>query len=308
MKKIILSALAFIVLSCTNSDNSSDNNNQTIITTPFSEGTIQMGIFSNDIDLGKLIDKIDFSKSNVKQQYENLLQNDADAKAIIDVIQHTGNQNPLAAWAMTMNISESTYYIRNDEVLADVRGFGWNMNNYHNASLDKGSLFLETLTQIDQIAEEDRKIYTTYKPSESAGANNANTIDLSEFNRQSSNSKQNILGYECDIITYLPKNMDPNLPMQVQKIVVYTSPLFSSTINFTHPFYLEENGGILRLDVYYQDNIKPTLVMKPKHIKAHTITDQNLTNKTADPIYAYDDMNWAFKALAIMMSGWEVLD
>lgn len=30
-----------------------------------------MGIFSNDIDLGKLIGKIDFSKTNTKQQYEN---------------------------------------------------------------------------------------------------------------------------------------------------------------------------------------------------------------------------------------------
>ena len=209
---------------------------------------------------------------------------------------------------MSMNISEWTYYIKNKEVLGKAHGFGWNMNNYHNVLEDKGSMYLETLTQFDEIAVQDRKIYSEFKPSENTGANATNTIDFSEFNRQVQHTKQNILGYECDVVVYTPRTLDENVPMQLQKITVYTSPLFNNTINFTHPFYLEEKAGILRLNIYYLNNEEPTLVMKPKAIKEQIINQQDLTSKTATPIYSADNMSWGFKALAIMMSGWGAIE
>lgn len=309
-KKITSSLLLlFFLFSCKSADeNKLTDDNSQVINKPFTEGIIEMGIFSNNIDLGKIIGKIDFSNANLKKEYEHLATHDADVKAIFDVIKNTGNQNPLVAWAMTMNISECTYYMKNKEVLANVRGFGWNMNNYHNTSQDKASIYLETLTQIDEIAVQDRKMYAEYKPSVNIGTNAVNNIDFSEFNRQAQNTKLNILGYKCDVIVYTPKTLHKNVPMQLQKIIVYTSPLFSNTINFTHPFYLEENAGILRLDIYYLNKEVPTLVMKPKAIKEQGITQQDLASKTATPIYSADDTNWAFKALAIMASGWRALE
>lgn len=311
MKKVIISSLVsvFFLFSCNLSDESKPTeDNNTVINTPFTEGIVEMGIFSNDVDLGKIIGKIDFSRDDIKQQYEALVANDTDAKTIFEVIENTNNQNPLVAWAMSMNISECTYFIKDKVVLGNVRGFGWNMHNYHNTAEDKGSIYLETVTQLDKIAEQDRKIYTEFKPSENAGANATNTIDFSEFNRQVEPKKQNVLGYECDVIIYTPKRVDNTMPMQLQKIAVYTSPLFSNTINFTHPFYLEENTGILRLDIYYLNNEEPTLVMKPKAIKEQVINQQDLTSKTSAPIYSVDDMSWGFKALAIMMSGWGAIE
>lgn len=311
MKNIITSSLlsVFFLFSCNSSDDikPTDDNN-TLISKPFTEGIVEMGIFSNDVDLGKIIGKIDFSRDDAKQQYEDLIVNNADAKTIFEVIKNAGNQNPLVAWAMLMNISECTYFIKDKEVLGNVRGFGWNMHNYHNTAEDKGSIYLETLTRFNEIAVQDREIYSEFKPSENTGAHATNTIDFSEFNRQVQHTKQNILGYECDVIIYTPKTLDENMPMQLQKIAVYTSPLFSNTINFTHPFYLEENAGILRLDIYYLNEEKPTLVMKPKAIEEKVIKQQDLTSKTATPIYSSDDMNWGFKAIAIMMSGWGAIE
>ncbi|MGB7526636.1 hypothetical protein [Sphingobacterium cellulitidis] len=284
------------------------DSNSEIINTPFTEGSVEMGIFSNDIDLGKLIGKIDFSKTNTKQQYEKLVGNDADAKAIIDLIATIGNQNPLAACAMTLNIAECAYNNKNDEVLGKVRGFGWTMDNYYNKSQDKASIYLEALAQTDKITEQDKKIYSTYKPSENKGSGAMNDVDFSQFNRESKSTKQNILGYECDVVVYTPKIKDENAPMQLQKLVVYISPLFNNVISFTHPFYLEEDQGILRLDVYYLNNETPTLVMKPREIKEIKLTVHDLTNRTTIPVYTQDDINWGFKALAIMMSGWGMLE
>jgi hypothetical protein len=245
-----------------------------------------MGIFSNDVDLGKIIGKIDFSRDDIKQQYEALVANDTDAKTIFEVIENTINQNPLVALAMSMNISEYTYFIKDKEVLGKALGFGWDMHNYHNTAEDKGSVYLETLTKSDEIATEDRKIYSEFKPSENTGANATNAIDFTTFNRQFQSKK-----HVCDVVLYTPKTVDENVPMQLQKIAVNTSPLFSNTINFTHPFYLEENAGILRLDIYYLNNEEPTLVMKPKAIKEQVINQQDLTSKTATPIYSVDDMS-----------------
>lgn len=312
MSKILSSALilgALLFYNCTSAEDKPLLEDITKVeNSPFTQGSITMGIFSEDVDLGSLIDKVDFSKDDVKKQYENLHQNDPMVQEIFEVIQKKSKDSPLVAWAMTSNILQSTYYIDNDEVLADVKGFGWNMSHYHNKSKDKGSMYLETLVDSQHILKDDKKIYVQYTPSNNEGTSGVNTLDLSQFTREELSEKKNIAGYDCNVVVYTPKVIDNNSLIQMYKIVVYTSSLFSPAINFTHPFYLEEKGGILALDIYYQDSETPTLVMKPKQIKAQKITTEALTSKTALPIYNYDDVNWAVKSLAIMMSGWRVLD
>lgn len=307
---IAFTLAVFLLLGCSSSDKNtpSDDSNPEIITKPFTEGVFEMGIFSNDIDLGKLIGKIDFSKTDAKQQFEKLLEKDQETKVIFDLIQKAGDKNPLAALAMTFNIAESTYYLKNDVVLGKVRGFGWEMDNYHNKAEDRGSVYLETLVQTNLIADQDKKIYSLYQPSKSSGEGAMNDIDFNQYNRKVQSTKQNILGYECDVIVYTPKTTDADEAVQLNQLVVYTSPLFNNTINFTHSYYLEENGGILRLDIYLADNKTPTLVMKPKSIKAQTVALKDLTSRTTTPVYTEADVNWAFKSLAIMMSGWGLLE
>ncbi|MBB1148659.1 hypothetical protein H4K35_00675 [Myroides sp. NP-2] len=311
MKKNIISSLlsAFILFSCnsSNEDRATDNNSE-ITNTPFTEGSIEMGIYSNNIDLGKLVGKIDFSRADIKEQYEQLTANDPEVKPIFDLISNMGNQNPLVSWAVTLNIAECTYNIKENEVLGKVRGFGWTMDNYYNKSQDQASIYLETLTQTEMINEQDKRIYSAYKPSENGGSATMNELDLSLFNRETQNAKQTVSGYECDIVVYTPKTMDENTPIQLQKLVVYKSPLINDVINFAHPFYVEEKQGILRIDVYYLNTETPTLVMKPKQIKETKPTTNDLTPRTTTPVYTQDDINWGFKALGIMMSGWGMLE
>lgn len=307
MKHTLLINLVSLLLffSCSSSENSDLNQqDNTLINRPFTQGIIEMGIFSHEVNLGKIIEKIDFSREDIAQQYQDLLTKDQQAKTIFEIIEKAGAQHPLVSMAMAMNISQCTYYIKESEVLGKARGFGWIMNNYHNGQQDKGSIYLETLTHIDQIPLEDRQIYTVFTPSQSASVNATNSIDLNEYNRQIRASKENILGYLCDVVEYTPKIQETAPGGLLQKIVVYTSPLMDKTINFTHPFYLEENGGILRLDIYYINQEQPTLVMKPITIKEQLINPEDLRSKTSTPIYGADNINWGFKALAIMLSGW----
>lgn len=308
MKKIFTSlclATSFLFYNCNSSEEvKPTENSEETINKPFTEGTIEMGIFSHEIDLGKLIGKIDFSKKNIKEQYLQLANQDTEVKAISDLITTLGNQNPLTAWAITLNIAECNYAIKNEEVLGKVRGFGWTMDNYYNKTKDQANIYLETVVQTDKIAEQDRKIYSSYKPLENNTVSSINKVDFSQFDRETQSGKENISGYLCDVVVYTPKIIDENAPMQLRKLIVYTSPLFNNAINFAHPFYLEENQGILRLDIFYLNNDQPTLVMRPKEIKETKVTTNDLTTRIATPIYTQDNINWGFKALAIMMSGW----
>lgn len=312
MKKIFTSlclATSFLFYNCNSSEEvKPTENSEETINKPFTEGTIEMGIFSHEIDLGKLIGKIDFSKKNIKEQYIQLANQDTEVKAISDLITTLGNQNPLTAWAITLNIAECNYAIKNEEVLGKVRGFGWTMDNYYNKTKDQANIYLETVVQTDKIAEQDRKIYSSYKPLENNTVSSINKVDFSQFDRETQSGKENISGYLCDVVVYTPKIIDENAPMQLRKLIVYTSPLFNNAINFAHPFYLEENQGILRLDIFYLNNDQPTLVMKPKEIKETKITTNDLTTRIATPVYTQDNINWGFKALAIMMSGWGAME
>lgn len=312
MKKIFTSlclATSFLFYNCNSSEEvKPTENSEETINKPFTEGTIEMGVFSHEIDLGKLIGKIDFSKKNIKEQYIQLANQDTEVKAISDLITTLGNQNPLTAWAITLNIAECNYAIKNEEVLGKVRGFGWTMDNYYNKTKDQANIYLETVVQTDKIAEQDRKIYSSYKPLENNTVSSINKVDFSQFDRETQSGKENISGYLCDVVVYTPKIIDENAPMQLRKLIVYTSPLFNNAINFAHPFYLEENQGILRLDIFYLNNDQPTLVMKPKEIKETKVTTKDLTTRIATPVYTQDNINWGFKALAIMMSGWGAME
>lgn len=312
MRKPVYYALVVVVsifTSCNTTDETKSKENSTEVKTEtFTEGSVEMGMFSQGVDLGKLLGKIDFSRDDVQQQYDSLHQHNKDVKAIFELIEQAGKQNPMLAWAIMMNILESTYFIKENMVLANARGFGWNTQHYYNIAEDKGSMYFETHTRIPEIPEADRSIYVTYQPSVEQGSTSSNTLDLGNFNREVQSKQENIAGYNCNVVTYTAKTIDETLPLQLYKIKVYTSSLFSNAINFAHPFYLEEPGGILRLDVFYTASDTPTLVMEPKQVKSHTVSAESLSSKTATPVYAYNDMNWAFKSLAIMMSGWGELE
>ncbi|WP_164108892.1 MULTISPECIES: hypothetical protein [Sphingobacterium] len=302
----LLIAIFIFCTSCSKETHEDDIDGE-IKTEKFDQGTIEMGTFSQGVDLSKLVGKVDFSHTDPKSQYQTLLKNDKEVQAITNVVEQIAAQNPIAGLALSMNATACTYYIKGDVVLGKVKGLGWEMDNFHDQQQDKGSLYLETLTRTDEIAETDKKIYAQYTPSANPGAGASNAIELSNFNRVALNKQEIINGYLCDVTQLTPKTIDPDAPMNMRKLLVYTSPLFNKTINFTHPFYLQEENGILRLDIYFIDDKTPTLVMKPKNIEQRIVKNDELQSRTAQPIYTELSAEWAFKALPIMMSGWAVL-
>lgn len=283
-------------------------------TEEFTEGIVEMGMFSQGTDIGHYIKHIDFSRDDTGEQLQALIAEAGAEDNFLSHFQQVGEQNPMAVLALMFNTVIADYYIKGEAVLAKSRGFGFNYDHLHDNRQDVGKIFMETLVSTDEIPEADRKISVDYSPSTQEGTSANTSFDADLFNREILDAKENVLGYACNVSVYTPKpefvTPDPNNPMSqpmIRKLVVYTSPLFSNTINFTHPFYMPEEGGILRVDMYMENGEQPTLEMRPYTINQQTITDAQLNIERSEPIYQMTDFSWGFKALAIFMSGWGTL-
>ena len=276
-----------------------------------------MNIYSHGINLGYFIDQIDFSRNDVKEQFATLAESDEEARQFLSLLEKYGEEKPFAAFGLVVNAAVCTYYVKDDIVLGKARGFGYLFDHYHNAATDKGQVYLQTLVQTNEIPEEDRALSFTYTPSSDLGVGSGGTIDLELYNREVAGKQVEVNGYWCDVATYTlasgnvpaptPDETNPLPTASISKLVVYAAKGFNKTINFTHPFYLPEDAGILKLEIYYDGDTEPTLVMQPDEITSRPVANDELQIREVLPMYTIDDAALAWKVLPIMFSGWGVL-
>lgn len=307
--------ISLLITGCSKGGGTPDPEEGEVITEVFAEGTVEMGMYSHGVDLGYFIDKVDFSRDDVREQVEELLENTSSDQNLFALIEEVSERNPFVALSLIMNAVTCTYYVKNDVVFGEARGFGYEYDNFHDRQNDEGKVFIRTLVQTDEISEEDRELSLTYVPSTDLGMGEG--IEHNLYDRHVESRKENVNGYVCDVSTYTlkpgygPLVADPGNPVPttpaVRKLAVYTSKLFNPTINFTHPFYLPEESGILRLEIFYEDSDTPTLVMSPKEITSRPITGDELQIRVKEPIYNINNASLAWKLFAIFFSGWGAL-
>lgn len=306
----------FLLVSC--AKESAIDIDQPITSEPFTEGTIEMGMSSHGVDLGVLIKNIDFSRDDVREQFVALTENHEEAQQFLTLMEEYAQANPVIGLALMLNGVIATYYVKGDAVLGRARGLGYLFDNYHNSVEDQGQIYVRTLVQLDEIPEEDRELSITYTPSEDLGVGSGGSISTSMYDRQVASKKQVVAGYACEVSTYTLKSefdvdpdFDPDFPMptsaRLHKLVVYTSDAFNKTINFTHPFYLPEDNGILKLEIHFDKLDEPTLVMQPDNITPRTVAPAEMQIEEKLPVYDYNNLTVAWKIFAIMMSGWGAL-
>lgn len=308
----VLLSIVFLSTACSIDDQEIEDNDE-IVNTPFTEGIVEMGMFSHGIDIGHYIDHIDFSRNDTQEQLESLIAELGPENDLMSHFQAIGERNPMAAFVLMINTVISDYYIKDETVFGKSRGFGFVYDHFHDKGSDVGKIYMHTLASTPEIPEADRTLYVEYSPSEQAGTNPNSSFDVDLFDRQQLDRKENILGYACDVTRYTPKAgftpppADPANPIagpMIHQLVVYTSPLFSNTINFTHPFYMPEEGGILRVDIFLENSDQPTLEMRPYQITPQVISEAQLGIESTEPVYQITDFSWGWKSLAIFMSGW----
>lgn len=298
---LFLCILSLVPIGITaNSDTTAPGNAQD---TAF-EGILTTRVSFAGVDLGAITENIDYQKGDIQQQLATLYksvpaQDFARMQTMIE-------KNPMLGMAVIMTPPQATIYIKGKVAMAKTKGLGYEIQHYHNEQSDEAFLYTASLIQPTEA------VTASYKPS--AGYEELFTaerrISTDNFNVERTSHTADVAGYQCSVATYTPKALEQatasslGMPaVQVQKLVVYTSSDLPKGINFSHPYYLPENHGIMRIDIFLDNGNEPTMVYEMVSVKRTSVSDDMLVAKKTEPLYALTDMNYGMKLLGIMMGG-----
>ena len=136
---------------------------------------------------------------------------------------------------------KNNVYVAGYEVVYKAEGATYLLENKWNDILDEGFVYATSTIVPNTVLNfsyqkdflEKEHLYTH--------------ITLDDYTRVTSDEVGMVAGYEVEKIIYtLKKNSQKNnLP---KSLIVYTSTLFNPVINKVQPYYLNEEGGILKLE------------------------------------------------------------
>lgn len=268
------------------------------------EGTLTTRVTMGGVDMSLITEKIDYEKGNIREQIATLYK--AIPAPDIARMQAMMQQNPMMGLALVMTPPKATIHLKGEVAFAKTRGLGYEIQHYHNERSDEAFLYTTSLIQPDE------SVTAAYRPSQGYEVlfTDDKRITSDKFNVERSSKTADVVGYSCAVSTYTPKSLQPGtgsetgIPsVQVHKLVVYTSKDLPKGINFSHPYYLPEDNGIMRIDIYLNDGTEPTMIYEMVSVKKTSIKDSMLVPKKTEPLYVLTDMNYGMKLLGIMMSG-----
>ena len=273
------------------------------------EGILTSRVTIAGIDMSQITEKIDYTKGDIANQVAALYQ--TIPAQDLSKFQTTVEQNPMMGMALMMTPPQATVYVKGKIVVMKARGIGYEIQHYQNEASDEAFLYTASLVQPGEAAT------AAYKPSEGSEVlfKEDKRISPEHFNIERSSKTADIAGYTCSISTYTPKSLQAETPsamgmpsIQVHKLVVYTSKDLPKGINFSHPYYLPEDDGIMRIDIYLDNGAEPTMVYEITSVQKTAVADSMLVAKKTEPLYSLTDMNYGMKVLGIMMGGMSAMD
>ena len=266
------------------------------------EGILTVGISMAGVDLSQLAE-VDYQgdvQQQAKEIFEKLPPQD------MQKLQSTMEANPMLGMVFMMTPSKGTIYLKNGVAVVKSSGLGFKIEHYHNQQADEALLYTASLIEPGQA------VTAAYKPSADQDKlfTEDKRITPEAFNITRTDETVTVAGYTCAKAIYTPKSDEPlaqSAPgmsaLQLRKLVLYTSNDVPKDINFSHPYYLPEGDGIMRIDLFFDDSDVPTMVYEIKSVEKTTVADSLLQIQKTEPLYSLSDMDYGMQVLGIMMGG-----
>lgn len=264
----------------------------------FTEGTIDIDIYFPGNKLSDLLKQVDLSKGSIEQQMGSLMESlNQEEKARVN---KSMKGNPIIALQIMMApLLKNTVYVKEGIVTAKCDGLTYHLENTLNVKSSTGTVYMASQTN-------RANAITLNYDEEFFGESQFQTkIDSETYNRQETDQTKLIAGYKCKKSIYtLKKNTSP---MSIAKLEVWTSDQMPKSLNFIHPYYLEEDHGIMRIDLFpvMGDGEEAAMVYEFKAINPGAVSDSDLSIVKTDPVYnaKTDLQEIAAKLMGIMFGG-----
>ncbi|MFV0539980.1 MAG: hypothetical protein ACK5MZ_01920 [Aestuariibaculum sp.] len=301
MKNIILTfTLLTILFSCkndskpiTSTENSVVSHEKPISQKDFKEGKIEIQIYFPDNPIGTLLKKVDPTQDDIELQIATLSKalNNND-KLKIDKINKT---NPLFLLQLFyVPLLKNEIFIKNNIALAKCDGLIYHLENLIKED-GTGTVFMQSQkNKNSQVSFNYSKDYIRKSTIQTI-------ISQEQFIKEQTNETLNIAGYMCKKTIYRPKAGTHDT--KAKKLEVWTSSQMPKSLNFLHPFYIEENHGIMKISVFFDENFP--MVYEFKNIIAREVKDNEMTIQQHLPIYdsKTQEIEIGKKTMDIMFGG-----
>lgn len=299
---IIAIFLGLVFLSCNQSQNQSSKN---LDTEPipieklsenniFNEGVIDVEIDFPGNQLSDLLKKIDPTKGNIEQQLKSLTETLSFGEQ--QKINNVTKNNPFVAMQVILAPLHSTIYVKKSIATAKCDGLNYHLENTVNASLNTGTAYVASR------ADPSNTVTINYDKDFFGKSQLQVRIDPESYARHETKETKFIAGYKCKKSIYTSKT---NSPMSVAKLEVWTSEQMPKSLNFIHPYYLKEEHGIMKIDLFANGIDDIAMVYEFKTVSPKKMSDSELSIVQLPPAYnaKTDLQKIAGKLMGIMFGG-----
>jgi len=271
---------------------------------PVFEGVITTKISLWGLDLSPITESIDYSKGNIRQQMKSIYVDKMSKE--FSVLESKLDKNPMMGMALLLLPPKGYLYIKDKEVIAKTKGLGYQLQHYHNLQSDEAFIYTSSLINPTEA------VTSSYTPSKGYKElfGNDKYINAENYTIQKSPKKVNVAGYDCSVNIYTANEEIQDVEnamgiptMNIHKLVVYSTPNLPNTINFSHPYYIPEDNGIIRIDIYLDKSNEPAIVYEATSIEKKTIEQEVFKINKATPVYELMDMEYAMKLMTVMFGG-----
>lgn len=262
------------------------------------QGILRSQVSILGVDMSEFTRKLDYSKPELASQFKDIYQSLDPAKR--QKLETLLQSDPSIAMLLALTPPQGTLYIDGDIALAKIIGLGYQVQHYHNMQEDKALIYTASLI------DPQMQVTASYSPKQSQKLTLEENrhITPENFTRTLSDKTVQIAGYTCSISTYRPKQaIAPQGALPLSKLLVYSSEQMPKTINFSHPYYLPEEQGILKIEAFLENQTEPILSYTISSVNPQPIGPQQLAFQQSSPLFSLTDMEYSAQVLQIMFSG-----
>lgn len=187
--------------------------------------------------------------------------------------------------------------VKGSTALAEAKGLTYTLQNLWDQQTGKGVCHI-----FSSIHPENQFSYQTDKKFKEENKALVK-IDGQDFDRLETNESIIISGFKTVKIIYnRKKSAQSNVPC---KLEIYTSPQLSNVVNFSHPYYMDEGNGIVKIKAYLSERMPP-VVYELVQIKRVAIPDSDLKIPQDGPVLPTNTLQeraaLGFRILGIMLN------
>ncbi|MCX2682182.1 hypothetical protein OOZ15_19735 [Galbibacter sp. EGI 63066] len=242
----------------------------------FTEGKIDIEVYFPGNRLNEVLNKVDPSQGNIEQQIEKYTA-ELSAEQAEKIQKGVNSDLMLTMQILFAPMLNNEIFVRGNQVTAKCDGLVYHLENTLNGSNETGMVFVQSQSN------KGNQVTFNYDKDFFVENQLQTRVNPEVYDRKLTGETEEIAGYKCNIAVYTLKNVTP---MAIGKLEVWTSEHMPKSLNYIHPYYLEEENGIMKIAIYQgMQSDMPMMIYEFKKVTPISVSDSDMKIRQSQPVY-----------------------